>query len=359
MFAEADLSWLSLDGVEAARFAEPLWLLAAGLALIPLAYALLEVLLRRRALRRFAQWSLVTRLRPRRGASGVWGRALVLALVFIAGAVALARPQWGEREEHVHRTGRDVVFVLDVSRSMLAEDLAPNRLERAKLWISDVIDTLDGDRVGLVAFAGGAILRVPLTHDYGYFRLSLDTLTPESVQLGGTMVGDGVRRAMRDVFLIDEDADNEVEARLRDIVLITDGEDQGSFPVEAAAAAGRAGVRLIAIGIGSEGGVPIPITGPGGATEFVTDSAGKRVISSLDARTLRDMAAATPEGRYLGVGTGNVKLDEVYQRFVRSAEQQEQESARIVAYEERYQLAALVVLALLLVEIGLGVWRRA
>ncbi|MDH3392340.1 MAG: VWA domain-containing protein, partial [Desulfobulbaceae bacterium] len=155
-----------------------------------------------------------------------WKTILILASFFLL-IIGLARPAWNLQQTTVKRTGRDVVFVIDVSKSMLAEDLAPNRLERAKLAIADVIDTLDGDRVGLVAFAGTAAIKCPLTLDYGFFRMMLENISTDSIARGGTLVGDAIR------LVLDQVLDSQ-EKQFKDIVLITDGEDHESFPLDAA-----------------------------------------------------------------------------------------------------------------------------
>lgn len=320
----------------------PEWLI--GLWALPLVAALVGWALSRgrSALRRFVESGLLGRMAP--GAS-VARRGLKFGLLVLAlGAVlvALARPMWGQTDEEVRRSGRDVCFIIDVSRSMLAEDLAPTRLGRAKLWVNDVIDTLRGDRVAVVGFAGTASVKCPLTFDYGFARMALDELGPESVSRGGTMIGDAVRRALDEVFGDDE-------ARFKDLILITDGEDHESFPVEAARLAGERGVRIIAIGIGDETrGTPIPITDDSGRRRNLTHE-GQVVLSRLDGKTLREMAAASNMGVYYPVQTGNIELDKVYEELVRSAEQREMEGTAGVRMREQFQWfigAALLVLLL-------------
>lgn len=262
-----------------------------------------------------------------------------LALV----CLALARPALGEKARTVTRTGRDVVFVLDVSRSMLAQDLAPSRLERAKLMIQDALGVIEGDRVGLVAFAGTASVRCPLTYDHSFFRLALDELSPRSVSRGGTMIGDAVRVTLNTLF-----DDEQGEGRTRDIILITDGEDQGSFPVEAARQAGERGVRIIGLGLGSETGAPVPAASDRPRDYMRHD--GEFVRSRLDVATLEQMARATPGGVFLKVGTGVIDLDRVYAQLVKTADQREMESREETAMIERFQWALLPGLALLLLE---------
>ncbi|MEM8835354.1 MAG: VWA domain-containing protein [Planctomycetota bacterium] len=307
---------------------------------------------RRRALaRRFLGTTLLPRLDRGAGAGRLVLRALLGAAGLALVGVGLARPQWGEVERNTSLKGRDVVFLIDVSRSMLAEDLKPNRLERAKLWVNDTLDVVRGDRVGLVAFAGTAVVKAPLTHDMGFVRFQLDRLSPSSVNLGGSLVGDAVRVAIERLF----DGD---EARFRDIVLITDGEDHGSFPIEAAAAAREAGVRLIIVGIGDENmGTPIAISDRRGRQQFL-EHEGERVLSKLDGETLRAMALASDEGAYFNVSTGTIELDKVYTQLIAQAEQRETESLERVRLEDRFQWFLGAGILLLLIESLIGDGRR-
>ncbi len=329
-----------------------------GLWLLPVLGALMLFAARRRAqaLRRFVEAGLLTRLGGTSVADParrVLKAALVLAAVGTL-VLALARPAWDVVQEEVLQRGRDVVFLLDVSRSMLAQDLPPNRLERAKLAIRDAVDRLEGDRVALAVFAGSTVVKCPLTLDYGFFRMALEDVSPFSVSRGGTLLGDGIRTVLSDVF-------DGKRSNYRDIVLITDGEDHESFPAEAAAQAGDLGVRLIAIGLGDErAGQRIPVvpdgsrgspTGAGSRTFLLHQ--GQEVWSKLDAATLRKMADATPGGVYLNVATGAVDLGEVYSRLIASAEGGEIGSRSLDRVDEKFQIFLFICLLLLAMEIGL------
>jgi Ca-activated chloride channel family protein len=269
-------------------------------------------------------------------------KAVLLLAGFALLVSGLARPAWNLQQTTVTRKGRDVVFVLDVSRSMLAEDLAPSRLERAKLAIGDVISGLRGDRVSLLVFGGSAAIKCPLTLDYGFFRMMLESVSTESISRGGTMIGDAIRTVLDQVL-------DRQEKKFRDIVLITDGGDQESFPVEAAKEAAARGVRLLIVGLGDEDeGRRIPITDETGRRSFMKYQ-GREVWSKLDAATLRQMALAAPGSRYLNVATGTVDLGEVYRELIGSAEKKELEEETIERYEEKFQ----VFLALAFLLLGL------
>lgn len=328
-----------------------LWLLVALAGLM--VYASRR---RRQALRAFVEAGLLARL----GGSSVPDparRVLKAALVLAAVGclvLALARPAWDAAPEEVVQRGRDVVFLLDVSRSMLAEDLRPNRLERAKLAILDAVDRLGGDRVALAVFAGSTVVKCPLTLDYGFFRQALADVSPFSVARGGTLIGDGLRTVLKTVF-------DSKSSNFRDIVLITDGEDHESFPVQAAEEARTAGVRLIAIGLGDERvghRVPVIAEGPDGAANARSGRTfllheGQEVWSKLDAATLRRMAEVTPGGVYLNVATGAIDLGEVYRRLIASAEGREVGSLTVDRLDEKFQVFLAICILLLALETAL------
>jgi Ca-activated chloride channel family protein len=323
-----------------------LWLLPA----LALLYAWAAAR-RRAALRRFVDDEILERIglsqnRPARA----WKAALFVA-AFSLVAFATARPAWNPKPQTIERRGRDVMILLDVSKSMLAEDLAPNRLERAKIAIKDMVERLQGDRVGLIAYAGTAVLKVPLTTDYGFFSLVLDDIGFESVSRGGTKIGDAVRKTL------DEGFDNE-EKKYKDIILITDGEDHDSFPVEAAEEAAQKGVRIIAIGLGDENeGRRIPLTDERGNRYYLTYN-GQEVWSRLDAATLRRMANATPGGKYLNVATGAIDLGDVYLKLIASEEKREIETKTMQLYEEKFQIFLAMALLMLVAETFVGERRR-
>jgi len=279
----------------------------------------------------------------RRGTSRrTWKAVAILAsLVFLV--AALTRPAWNPVETTVSRQGRDVVFLLDVSRSMLAEDLAPNRLERAKLAIRDCIEQLEGDRVGLVVFAGNSVVRCPLTVDYGFFRMMLDGVAVDSVTKGGTMIGDALRRTSTEVF-------DDQDRAFKDLILITDGQDHESFPLEAAKAIGEEGIRLIAIGLGDENeGQPIPIASKNNQKSYLTHE-GEIVKTRLDGSTLRDMVKTTPGGRYFNVATGVIDLGTVYQQLIAGAQKRSLQDQEIQKYEEKFQIFLGTAFLLLMLE---------
>ncbi len=307
---------------------------------------------RKKALREFVDAGVLDRVVISTNHAGRRTKAFLLLLAYVLVVVSLSRPAWNPRPQVIERTGRDIVFVLDVSKSMLAEDLIPNRLERAKLAMMDMTEMLEGDRVGLVVFAGTAVLKCPLTLDYGFFNLMLDGVDVEGISRGGTMIGDAIRKALDEAF-------DDQEKKYKDIILITDGEDHDSFPVEAAEEAGKRGVRIIAVGLGDEGqGRRIPVTDERGNRTFMTYK-GREVWSKLDATLLRKMVNATPGGRYLNVSTGTIDLGDVYTKLIAGEEKREIESKTVRLYDEKFQIFLSVALFLVVLEMFVGERKRS
>ncbi|MGL4593502.1 MAG: vWA domain-containing protein [Thermoguttaceae bacterium] len=235
------------------------------------------------------------------------GRFFLLALLplsalFLA-LIAAAGPLFGVYYEPVSRKGADVCILLDVSRSMLAEDVSPNRLVRAKSDIKDICEHVVGDRIGLIAFAGKPIVRAPLTTDLGFFNDVLDKTDTNSAPRGGTAIGDAIRKGL-DILPKTGDRDQV-------LVLITDGDDQESMPLEAAQEAAARGVKILAIGLGdSDEGGRIPIRDEKGSVNFLKYD-GREVWSKVDDQILRKIAEITG-GRYIPAGTKTYDLGAIY-----------------------------------------------
>lgn len=232
-------------------------------------------------------------------------KLLLILGVLVAGVLALMRPQvlGGSEARAGSKVSADIMIVLDVSRSMLAEDATPNRLARAKAEIVEFIDRVTGHRIGLVVFAGRGVVKSPLTSDYGFFRLVLRDVDTRSVSTGGTNIGEAVRKATQ--------AYGPSRGAPRVMVLITDGEDHDSYPLEAVDEAVAAGIRVVSIGFGSESGSEITITNPEtGARSALTDRDGVRIISRLDGELLREIALRS-EGVYVPAGTSALDLDSI------------------------------------------------
>lgn len=290
-------------------FVQPgfLWLLPG--ALLVWAAVVLRERGQERALSSYISAPMQRRLASRLPSGRRTLRWALIGVSLVCGVLALSRPQSTGEVETISSTqvAADIMVVLDVSRSMLAEDAAPSRLGRAKAEISDLLSKLKGHRVGLVAFAGRAQVLCPLTPDYGFFRVVLDRADPNSVGRGGTRIGEGLRAA-KGAF--------SGGAGARVILLITDGEDQDSYPVEAAQALKADGIRVIAIGFGDERGSEITLTDAAtGARSFLVDRAGQLVRSRLDGKTLRDIALAT-DGAYVPAGVAALDLESIIREHI-------------------------------------------
>jgi Ca-activated chloride channel family protein len=331
-----------MSGVE---FDDLRWLHLLWVALVVAAAGVYGVWQRRRTLRLFAAARLLVRLAPTPG----WGRGLLrvglVALALASLTAAIIGPRWGEREQTVFRRGIDVMILLDVSRSMLARDIAPNRLERAKLSIrDDLLPALGGDRVGLITFAGVPTLKCPLTNDYGFFRLALDDVTTQSAPRGGTLIGDAIRKA-RDCF-------NSPLDTHKLVILITDGEDHESYPVEAARGMWQdQKIPIVAVALGDEReGARIPIEAGGGGEKYL-EYKGEVHWSRADFDDLRKIAAVSDLNAFVPVGTRDFNLGEIYrERVVPAIQYREQAETERVPLPSQYHGFAVAALALLLIE---------
>ena len=322
------------------------------LVVIGLILALVSALVRRRAWTQFATETFRTRLLPK--ASG-WRKGLSTWLMVGSLALlvlALLDIRWGKTTREVPQKGIEVIFALDVSRSMLAEDVSPNRLVRAKQQIKDMLDEMAGDRVGLVVFAGTARQSVPLTSHYDDFRQVLDSVGPHSIPRGGSRLGEALQTAA-DGFI---SKTNDHKA----IVLFTDGEDQESQPLEVASRLfDEQGIRVFTVGLGDrDQGSRIPVEQ--GQRQAYVEHQGQQVWSKLNGQVLNGIAART-SGAYIPAGTKRVNMADVYHGYVADVGQTEFESAKINAYIPRFQWFAAAALLLMVIEILVttGKWQPA
>ena len=331
------------------NFANNIWLVAALLA--PPAMIALYLKVEKRKRHRLAKFAaskligdLAASLSPRKRNLKM---TLAIAAVLLI-AVSLARPQWGYQWQETKGRGIDILIALDTSKSMLAQDIKPNRLERAKLAILDLVEQIEGDRIGLIAFSGTAFLQCPLTLDYDAFRQTLATVDTEIISVGGTDIASAIAEAQAS-FAQDDS--------FRILVLITDGEDLEAAGIERARLAGAEGVKVYTVGVGSPGGELIPITLPGGGVDFLRDRQGNVVKTRLDETTLSEIAAAT-EGFYVPLGSTGEGLDEVYRGGLQSIPKQEREARLQQIPHERFQWPLGLAIAALIGESLLGTRRR-
>lgn len=287
----------------------------------------------------FLDRAMADRLFPTVSTERTFSRGLLLVIAAAFCIVALAGPRFGVYFEKVSRKGADIVVLLDTSRSMLAEDLAPNRLAAAKLDIEDLLSVVAGDRVGLIAFAGKPVIQVPLTDDFGFFRETLKKVDTKTAPRGGTAIGDAIRLALRSMK---PDA-----SRDQAILLITDGEDHESMPLEAAADAAERNVRIYTVALGDmKEGARIPLFDKKGKRTGYEKFRGQEVWSKADAELLEKIASVTG-GAYLPAGTGVCDLGAFYSNALTALNRSsfgETEKRRL---HEKYQIFLAIGLALL------------
>lgn len=265
---------------------------------------------------------------------------LVLTVIALA-VIAMARPQFGTRVETVRRRGFDVMVAIDVSNSMLSEDIAPNRLAKAKFTVSELINRLDGDRVGLVAFAGQAFVQSPLTLDYAAAHLFLNAMEPDMVSVQGTDLGAALSTAL--------DGFQSSRSEQRILLVFTDGEDHEGAVDEAVERAREQGVRIFTVGLGTQGGVPVPaFDAQGRRAGFLRDENGNAVTSRLDEATLARIAERTGGTYYRATPRGS-ELDDLV-RTLTGTGGQELEAKQVTRFEEQFQIFLGLGLLLLVAE---------
>ena len=321
------------------RFANPGFLYLLLLLPILLAMYIYHDYRRKSSLKRVGDKVLITRLMPEYSGIRPLIKIILLMTGIVFGTIMLARPQFGSKIEDVKKQGVEVIIALDVSNSMLAEDIQPNRLTRAKQAISRLVDDLDNDKIGLIVFAGDAYTQIPVTTDYVSAKMFLSSISPEMVPKQGTSIGAAISLGIRS-FTPGED-------KSKAMIIITDGENHEDDPVAAADEASKAGIIIHTIGIGSEQGVPVPVLS-GGKKDFLKDIEGNTVITKLDEEILKKTAIAA-RGSYVRANNSNIGLDEIYNE-IKKMKKQELESTMYTEYNDQFQIFAGVFLFLLIIE---------
>lgn len=306
--------------------------------LIPLMYAL--VMRRRtRNIRKFGDEELVKELMPSYSKAKGWVRIILFTLAFALFVIGLARPQIGAKLKEHQAKGAEIMICLDVSNSMLAEDYSPNRLDRAKLAISKIVDRLQGDRIGLIVFAGSSFVQLPITTDYVSAKMFLSSVNTESVPVQGTAIGDAVLTAAKSFSIQSE--------KSRAIIVITDGENHEDDPISAAEQVAEMGIKLYTIGVGSAEGQPIPKDG-----SLMKDKDGNIVVTRLDEATLQSMADAG-NGAYVHAGNEEFGLNPIIDD-IKKMEDEEFNSVVFEEYDEQYMYFFAAALLLLVLEMLIG-----
>jgi Ca-activated chloride channel homolog len=295
----------------------------------------------RKALLRFADAGLIGQLVRGVGTGKQKLRVVVFLLFVLFGLLALLRPQWGTKLETVRRTGVDIIVALDTSLSMDTQDVVPGRLEKAKHEVRALIDALQGDRVGLVVFAGSSFVNCPLTIDQNAVKLFLDVVDTQVIPRPGTNIGDAIRRGVQ--------AFDSRDRRHKVMILVTDGESLEGDPQVAAEEAKQAGVVIYSIGIGTAAGEPIPLRDErGNVTGYKKDEAGSVVVSRLDEESLRQVSDTTG-GQYYRATPAEDEVEKIVQA-VSGMDKKEFESKVYLTYVDRFQIPLGIALFFIFVE---------
>ena len=303
------------------------------LLLIPLFFIIFAVMLklRQRRIRKFGDENLVRQLMPSYAKGKAWVRLALFSIAFFFFVIGISRPQIGAKLKEHETRGVEIMIVLDVSNSMLAEDYSPNRLDRAKLAIARLVDKLRDDRIGLIVFAGNSFVQLPITTDYVSAKMFLNSISTESVPVQGTAIGDAINTAIRSFSAQSE--------KSRAIIVITDGENHEDDPVAAAKQAAEMGIRVFTIGVGSPEGKPIPMDG-----ELLKDKEGNIVVTRLDEGVLQEVAYAG-NGVYVRAGNSEFGLNPIIED-IRKMEDEKYSSIVFEEYDEQFMYFFAIALFL-------------
>ena len=302
---------------------------------------LLVALWKKRTQKRFADAVLIKKLSPSRSVFKSLLKVLVLCLAIACLSFALVNPQIGTKLETVKREGVDVVFALDVSKSMLAEDIAPNRIEKSKQLITQIINSLAGDRIGIIGYAGSAFPQVPITTDFASTKLFLSGMNTDMVSSQGTAINEAIR--MAETYYNDEEQTNRV------LFIVSDGEDhEGSFS-EIASEANKMGIRIFTIGVGTLQGGLIPIKRNGVLQSYKRDENGEQVITRLGQETLEDIANAA-DGEYIDGSNTKEVIDKVT-GILNGMDKKEFESKQFTDFKDQFQWFLAGALFLLMFDV--------
>ena len=323
------------------RFADPdtlLWLWI----LVPMIFLFWAMMSRKRKImEKFAQPQLIPSLAANFNLQKYYTKLVLLTVFFFLSIVALARPQWGFEWQEIKRKGIDIIVVVDTSKSMLTEDVKPNRLERTKLGVKDLVKKLQGDRIGLIAFAGEAFMVCPLTVDYNGFLLTLEDLNTNTVPRGGTAVAKAIEEAINSY--------ESIPSPHKVVIILTDGENLEGDPLKAAQEAKKKGVKIFCIGMGTQEGELVQIENEKSEKEFLKDEQGNFVKSRLNEDLLQKIAVVTG-GAYVRASGAQFGLDLIYDRELSKMEKREIESKKEKKYFERFQIPLAAAIFFLMIE---------
>ena len=293
--------------------------------------------------KRFADKKVLNKLSPNRSIFKSILKVFVLSLAFLSLTIALVNPKIGTKLETVKREGVDIVFAVDVSKSMLAEDIAPNRLEKSKQLVTQIINNLASDRVGIIAYAGKAFPQLPITTDYAAAKMFLHNMNTEMLSSQGTAIDDAIQLAR--TYYNDEEQTNRV------LIIISDGEDHSEIAVDAAETAAEEGIKIFTIGVGEVKGGPIPIKRNGIVMNYKKDNQGETVITKLDEETLIEIATEA-NGEYIN-GRNTASVVETIRDILNKMDKKEFEAKEFAEYKDQFQWFLAFGILLLILDIFL------
>lgn len=324
------------------QFANPDYLY--GLLLVPFFLVLFIgfMIYKRKAMIRYGDPGLVQKITPEYSVARLVFKFILYQFALISMIIALARPQFGSKLQEVKRKGIELMIALDVSNSMMAEDVQPNRLERAKQIIIRLIDNLKSDKVGLVVFAGQSYIQLPITIDFAAAKMFLEAVDPNAMPRQGTAIGSAI-----DLSLKSFDFKNAEQGKA--LVIISDGENHEDDAIGSAQKALQAGVHIYTVGIGSPQGAPLPIKTKYGVAGYQTDKQGNIVVSKLNETMLQQIASAG-DGVYIRAGMSNAGIKNLVDEINKLTKSEI--DARVYAeYDERFQYFAALSLILILIDL--------
>ncbi|GAB5564821.1 MAG: VWA domain-containing protein [Winogradskyella sp.] len=296
---------------------------------------------RRSAQKKFADAHLLSRLSPNQSLFKSVLKVLVLCGAFLCLSLALVNPKIGTKLETVRSQGVDIVFAVDVSKSMLAEDIAPNRLDKSKQLVTQIINNLASDRVGIIAYAGKAFPQLPITTDYASAKMFLQNKNTDMLSSQGTAIHEAIQLAK--TYYDDEEQKNRI------LIIISDGEDHEGDAIEIAEEANEEGIRIFTIGVGNIKGGPIPIKRNGVVLNYKKDRNGETVITRLDETTLKEIAEET-NGAYINGGNTSEVVDTI-KDLLEKMDKKEFESKQIADYKDQFQWFLGLGILLLFIDI--------
>ena len=298
---------------------------------------------KRHAQNKFAHHQILKRLSPNKSHFKPILKLIMLCLAFTCLTIAMVNPKVGTKLETVKRQGVDIVFAVDVSKSMLAEDIAPNRIEKSKQLVTQIINNLASDRIGIIAYAGKAVPQLPITTDYAAAKMFLQNMNTDMLSSQGTAINEAIQLAR--TYFNDEEQTNRV------LIIISDGEDHSDLSQDIAETAAEEGIKIFTIGVGSLKGAPIPIKQNGIVLNYKKDRSGETVVTKLNEETLRAIAEEA-NGQYIN-GLNTTEVVEAIRDILNKMDKKEFEAKEFAEYKDQFQWFLLLGIFFIIIDIFL------